>query len=90
MTNANPIPKRLLVAIGGNATHPENITGTSKEQEDIAAATARALLPLTQLENQLIITVGKGLAKSPRSDPESTLPRGEPNLSLKVLHVHSI
>ena len=60
MTNANPIPKRLLVAIGGNATHPENITGTSKEQENIAAATARALLPLTQLENQLIITHGNG------------------------------
>ena len=60
MTDVNPIPKRMLIAIGGNATHPENIIGTSKEQEDIAAATARALLPLTQLENQLIITHGNG------------------------------
>jgi carbamate kinase len=27
------IPRRLLVAIGGNATHPENIEGTSEEQK---------------------------------------------------------
>ena len=36
-------PNRLLVAIGGNATHPENIEGTSKEQEEIAKVTASAL-----------------------------------------------
>ncbi|MDG2404810.1 MAG: carbamate kinase, partial [Paracoccaceae bacterium] len=60
MTDVNPIPKRMLIAIGGNATHPENIIGTSKEQEEIAAATARALLPLARLDNQLIITHGNG------------------------------
>jgi carbamate kinase len=27
------LPSRLLVAIGGNATHPENIRGTSDEQK---------------------------------------------------------
>ena len=30
------IPDRLLVAIGGNATHPKDIEGTSEEQEAIA------------------------------------------------------
>ncbi len=54
------IPKRLLVAIGGNATHPEDIEGTSREQKDIAAQTAEALLPLALLENELVITHGNG------------------------------
>ncbi|MGL4323571.1 MAG: carbamate kinase [Beijerinckiaceae bacterium] len=55
-----PIPKRVLVAIGGNATHPENISGTSEEQKKIADQTAHALLPLALLDNYLIITHGNG------------------------------
>ncbi len=51
---------RLLVAIGGNATHPEDIEGTSREQKAIAASTAEALLPLAMLDNELIITHGNG------------------------------
>jgi len=54
------IPDRILVAIGGNATHPEDIEGTSKEQKDIAANTASALLPLALLDNEMIITHGNG------------------------------
>ena len=54
------IPRRLLVAIGGNATHPENIKGTSDEQRAIAARTAQSLLPLAQLDNELVITHGNG------------------------------
>ncbi|MCP4329254.1 MAG: carbamate kinase [Alphaproteobacteria bacterium] len=54
------IPGRLLVAIGGNATHPENIEGTSAEQEAIAAKTAQSLLPLTLLDNELVVTHGNG------------------------------
>ena len=54
------IPRRLLVAIGGNATHPENIKGTSDEQKAIAARTARSLLPLARLDNELVITHGNG------------------------------
>ena len=53
-------PNRLLVAIGGNATHPENIEGTSEEQEKIAKTTANALLPLMLSENELVITHGNG------------------------------
>ena len=53
-------PNRLLVAIGGNATHPENIEGTSEEQEKIAKTTASALLPLMLSENELVITHGNG------------------------------
>ena len=54
------IPKRLIIAIGGNATHPENISGTSAEQKDIARQTAEALLPLALLDTELIITHGNG------------------------------
>ena len=53
-------PDRLLVAIGGNATHPESIEGTSIEQKAIAAKTADALLPLTLMDNELVITHGNG------------------------------
>jgi carbamate kinase len=54
-------PSRLVIAIGGNATHPENITGTSDEQRDIARLTAEALLPLARLaDTELIITHGNG------------------------------
>src|ERR671917_2320882 len=54
------IPARLLVAVGGNATHPEEIRGTSDEQKIIAKRTAESLLPLAQLDTELIITHGNG------------------------------
>ncbi len=60
LSNEQTGKNRLLVAIGGNATHPENIAGTSKEQEKIAKATASALLPLMLSENELVITHGNG------------------------------
>ena len=60
MSSSFELPQRLLVAIGGNATHPEDIAGTSEEQADIAARTAQALLPLTALDNELILTHGNG------------------------------
>ncbi len=53
-------PRRLLVAIGGNATHPADIKGTAEEQREIAARTARALLPLLVMDNELVITHGNG------------------------------
>ncbi len=60
MSQAFDIPDRIIVAIGGNATHPEDIEGTSREQKDIANLTAEALLPLAMQNNQLIITHGNG------------------------------
>jgi len=54
------LPQRLLVAIGGNATHPENIRGTTEEQVEIAAQAAQALLPLLLEDNELVITHGNG------------------------------
>ena len=60
MNSSYEIPQRLLVAIGGNATHPEDIEGTSEEQANIAARTAQALLPLTALDNELVLTHGNG------------------------------
>ncbi len=60
ITPAFELPRRILLAIGGNATHPDDIVGTSREQQDIAASTARALLPLAMADNELIITHGNG------------------------------
>ena len=50
----------LLVAIGGNAVHPDNIRGTTEEQERIAEHAAQALLPLAAAADQLLITHGNG------------------------------
>ena len=58
--NDAAIPDKLLIAIGGNATHPEDIEGTSAEQTQIAAETAAALLPIAMLPNQLVVTHGNG------------------------------
>ena len=60
MNHAQGMPSRMLVAVGGNAIHPEGIVGTPQEQVDIVAATAKALLPLMQLDNELIVTHGNG------------------------------
>jgi carbamate kinase len=57
---AHEIPGRLLVAVGGNATHPPEIMGTAEEQAAIAATTGRALLPLMKLDTELIVTHGNG------------------------------
>jgi len=60
MPNRDEIPNRLVIAIGGNATHPEGIRGTPSEQADVAAGLGRALLPLMELNTELIITHGNG------------------------------
>ena len=51
---------RLVVAIGGNATHPENIRGTTAEQEQIAARAARSLRPLVCGAREVVVTHGNG------------------------------
>ena len=55
-----PVPDSLLVAIGGNATHPENIRGTTEEQEAVADHAARALVPLIRGKNKVLVTHGNG------------------------------
>lgn len=54
------IPRRLIVAIGGNAIEPADGTGTPEEQKLICAQTARTMLPLLELDNQLVIVHGNG------------------------------
>ena len=61
MNSNKEFPKRIIVALGGNAIHPAGIKGTSEEQVAIAEETADVLLPLLELENELIITHGNGL-----------------------------
>ena len=60
MRTLSEVPRRLVIAIGGNAVHPEDIAGTSEEQKDVADQTARALLPIAELDNELVITHGNG------------------------------
>lgn len=55
-----PVPHSLLVAIGGNATHPDSIRGTTEEQERVAERAAQALLPLIRSNNRILITHGNG------------------------------
>jgi carbamate kinase len=49
-----------LIAIGGNAIHPEGMRGTPSEQVSVAAALGEALVPVMELNNELIITHGNG------------------------------
>ncbi len=60
MRTLNEVPRRLIIAIGGNAVHPEDIAGTSEEQKNVAEQTARSLLGIAELDNELVITHGNG------------------------------
>ena len=60
MNSNKEFPKRIIVALGGNAIHPAGIKATSEEQVTIAEETADVLLPLLELEKELIITHGNG------------------------------
>ena len=53
------IPRRLIVAVGGNAIDADH-GDDSEAQKAIAAPTAQAMLPLLLLDNQLVITHGNG------------------------------
>jgi carbamate kinase len=53
-------PPRVLVAIGGNAIHPDTGLGTAQEQAIFATRTADSLLPLLLAPNELVITHGNG------------------------------
>lgn len=54
------IPRRLIVAVGGNALDTAESKGTPEEQKLVAAVTARTMLPLLELDNQLVIVHGNG------------------------------
>lgn len=50
----------LLVAIGGNAIHTEDIRGTTEEQETLAERAARSLVPLVAGRERVLVTHGNG------------------------------
>ncbi|MEO8411675.1 MAG: carbamate kinase, partial [Propionivibrio sp.] len=62
MTQNDGIPRRLIVAVGGNALQAAGTEGTASEQTAVADETAHALLPLLQLDNELVFTHGNGPA----------------------------
>ena len=59
-SNNHKVPDKLLIALGGNAVHPEGIRGTGKEQFDIASEAAKILLPLLTRIPKLVVTHGNG------------------------------
>ena len=60
MRLAADIPRRLIVAVGGNAIDADRGDNSPEAQKAIAARTAQAMLPLLLLDNQLVITHGNG------------------------------
>jgi carbamate kinase len=60
MTTSSGMPRRLIVAIGGNAIDAVGSDDSPQAQKIIAARTAQAMLPLLLLDNQLVITHGNG------------------------------
>ncbi len=54
------IPRRLIVAVGGNALDTGEGKGTPAEQKTVAADLAKTMLPLLELDNQLVIVHGNG------------------------------
>ena len=58
--SSDEIPRRLIVAIGGNAIDTGKGHDSSDAQKAVAAATARTMLPLLELDNQLVIVHGNG------------------------------
>ena len=60
MESAFEIPRRLIVAISSGAIDPAGQKGTPQELMEHAADTAKAMLPLLLLDNQLVITHGNG------------------------------
>jgi carbamate kinase len=83
------IPGRILVAIGGNVTHPKDISGTSQEQKSVAARTAGALLPLMLEQNEMVVTHGNGPVVG-KILMRQTLTRDRiPPMSLDICVAHS-
>ena len=60
MDTSTGLPRRLIVAISSGAIDPPGGKGTPQELAAHADATARAMLPLLLLDNQLVITHGNG------------------------------
>ncbi len=54
------IPRRMIVAVGGNAIDAPGADDSPEAQKAVAAETAKAMLPLLLLDNQLVITHGNG------------------------------
>lgn len=52
--------ERVLIAVGGNAIHPTRRPGTVEQQIEFAIKTGNALLPILEMDNQLVITHGNG------------------------------
>ena len=70
MPRSDAMPSRIVIAIGGNATHPEEIAGTAGEQKEIAARTAAALLPLGLTQH--VRPIDRAAPSGPCTGPRAT------------------
>lgn len=55
-----PAPRRIVVALGGNAAYPPGIRGTAEEQLNLMAVLSEHLVRLIDQGWQLVITHGNG------------------------------
>lgn len=57
---ASQPPRRVVVALGGNASYPSTIKGTAAEQFDLLDALCQHLVDIIEAKWQLILTHGNG------------------------------
>ena len=81
--------ERILIAIGGNATHPGHGPGTVEEQIEFAVKTANALLPVLQSDREIIITHGNGPVVGKILMRQVLASESVPPMSMDVCVAHS-
>jgi len=81
--------ERILIAIGGNATHPTHRPGTVEQQIEFAVKTANALLPILQSDKEIIITHGNGPVVGKILMRQVLASEAVPPMSMDVCVAHS-
>src|SRR2546423_1016651 len=83
------MPPRLLGGVGGQPPHPGGITGTAGRHRGNASRPARSLLPLAQLDNELVITHGNGPVVGKILMRQALTRNRVPPMSLDICVAHS-
>ena len=89
MNDAIEKKERILIAIGGNATHPTHRPGTVEQQIEFAVKTATALLPILQSDKEIIITHGNGPVVGKILMRQVLASESVPPMSMDVCVAHS-
>jgi len=89
MNDGSDNQERVLIAIGGNATHPTNAPGTVEQQIEFAVKTGKALLPILESDRQIIITHGNGPVVGKILMRQVLASESVPPMSMDVCVAHS-